>query len=121
MSTMTFKLTNNQPSKRLLRFLPRAVVGLCFLLILSSGITQAARLTVNPYEWIPVITEFQIDQGLTRPMQLGQDFPFTKLKDESEDPEKPKPRSIPKDWKILKDMAKIRHRGDWWLEEDDDD
>jgi len=115
---MTFKLTNNQPSKRLLRFLPWAAFGLCFLLILSSGITQAARLTVNPYEWIPVITEFQIDQRLTRPMQLGQDFPFTRIKDESEDPNKPKPRSIPKDWKILKDMVKIRLIGGRWGEEE---
>lgn len=115
---MTFKLTNDQPSKRLLRFLPWAAVGLCFFLILSSGITQAARVTVNPYEWIPVITEFQIDQGLTRPMQLGQDFPFTRIKDESEDPNKPKPRSIPKDWKILKDMVKIRLIGGRWGEEE---
>lgn len=113
---MTFKLTNNQPSKRLSRFLPWVAFGLCFFLILSSSITQAERITVNPYEWIPVITEFQIDQRLTRPMKQGPEW--TKIKDESEDPNKPKPRSIPKDWKILKNMAKIRLRGQQWWEEE---
>jgi len=116
MSTMTFKLTNNQPSKRLLRFLSWAAVGLCFFLILSSSTVQAERITVNPYEWIPVITEFQIDQRLTGPMRQGPEW--TKIKDESEDPNKPKPRSIPKDWKILKNMAKIRLRGQRWWEEE---
>ena len=104
---MTLKLTNHQPSKRLLRFLPWAAVGLCFFLILSSSTVQAERITVNPVEWTPVITEFQIDKYAR---SVFTEPPFTKV--ESKYP------TIPSAWKTLKDMVKIRLRGGWWTEEE---
>ncbi len=105
---MTFKPAKNQLPKTLCRLLLKATTGLFLFLILSPSAIQAERITVNVVEWTPVITEFQIDRSYTRYMRPAPEW--TRV--ESQHP------TIPSAWETLKDMVKIKLRGQWWGEDE---